>query len=91
MKKRIVVTRSVHDAATELLQKTAATGGDAVFYLANEKMDECHETGNKDGVRLWRDVWLYLAAAIFTESVVEIIEDAPRADPVAARTGMHAS
>jgi hypothetical protein len=75
--RRIVVTRSVYDAAHGLLEKTPPDGDGAVFYLANEKMDECHEAGNKEGVRLWRDVWLYLTAAIFMESVVEIIEDAP--------------
>jgi len=77
MSRKIVVTRSVHDAAQELLQKTAATGGGAVFSLANEKMDECHEAANKEGARLWRDVWLYLTAAIFLDPPVKIIEDGP--------------
>lgn len=91
MSRKIVVTRSVHDAAQELLQKTAAADGGAVFSLANDKMDECHAACNQDGVRLWRDVWLYLTAAIFTESVVEIIEDTPRAGLDTVCAGIHAS
>ena len=76
MNKKIIVRRSIYNAAQKL-QETATDTGQTVLSLVEKRMDQCQDAKDRAGARFWRDVWLYLMSASYLDSETEIVEDRP--------------
>lgn len=77
--KTVYVRRSVWAAAQRLEQLSASADDFDSAHLAEQKIRDCQNAGDRHGQVFWRAVWLHLITTRGIEAQINIVEDDPYA------------
>ncbi len=77
--KTVYVRRSVW-AASQRLEQLSDSGQDCdPAHLAEQKIRDCQNAGDRNGQEFWRAVWLHLITTRGIDAQVNVVEDGPQA------------